>query len=175
MTRLENFRTLVLDKGFRPMRAIGWRRAICLDVEKRVEVLEYYQARVHTAWESFPLPAVIRVPGYLHFSHELQIALTRRNIMIRDGYRCQYCGDKGSVRALTLDHIHPRSRGGVSSWKNLVTACGPCNRRKGDRTPGEADMPLLCTPRRPKILTMGRDGRFTKEPPPEWLAYLPAA
>jgi len=175
VSRLENYRTLVLDKGFRPMRAIGWRRAICLDVEHRVEVLEYYNEVVRTAWEVFPLPAVIRVPGYLHFRHELQIALTRRNIMIRDGYRCQYCGDKPPIRLLTLDHIKPRSRSGSSSWRNLVTACGPCNRRKGDRTPEQARMPLLSTPRRPKILTMGRDGRFTKEPPPEWLDYLPAA
>jgi len=175
VSRLENYRTLVLDKGFRPMRAIGWRRAITLDVEHRIEVLEYYDEVVRTAWEAFPLPAVIRVTTYLHFRHELQIALTRRNIMIRDGFRCQYCDTKAAIRDLTLDHVMPRSRGGPSSWKNLATACGPCNRRKGDRTPEQANMLLLNKPKRPKLLTIGRDGRFTKEPPPEWVDYLPAA
>ena len=174
VSRLENYRTLVLDKGFRPMRAIGWQRAITLDVEHRIEVLEYYDEVVHTSRRSFPLPAVIRIPAYLHFKHELQIALTRRNIMIRDGFRCQYCSAKPAIKELTIDHVQPRSRGGSSGWKNLVAACGPCNRRKGDRTPAEANMPLLVTPRRPKILTVDRNGKFTKQPPLEWTEYLPA-
>jgi 5-methylcytosine-specific restriction endonuclease McrA len=157
------------------MRAIGWRRAICLDVEARVEVLEYYDEVVRTYRASFLLPAVIRIPSYLHFRHEIQIALTRRNLLIRDGFRCQYCGVKPTMRQLTIDHVMPRSRGGASSWKNLVTACAPCNRRKGDRTPSEASMALHVAPRRPKMLTVGKDGQFTREPPPEWRNYLPAA
>lgn len=84
-----------------------------------------------------------RVPSRL-------VAFNRRNLFKRDGYCCQYCGDRPGSEELTIDHVLPRSRGGVSSWENCVLACVECNKRKANRTPAEARMPLRMAPQRPK-------------------------
>jgi 5-methylcytosine-specific restriction endonuclease McrA len=74
--------------------------------------------------------------------------------MARDRYTCQYCGVQPGRAKLTLDHVVPRSHGGETRWENVVTACGPCNRRKGNRTPAEAAMTLHCQPRRPRYIAL---------------------
>ncbi|MEM6926153.1 MAG: HNH endonuclease [Myxococcota bacterium] len=168
---LELCRALLLDKAFRPLRAINWRRAVCLDLGERVEVLEYYDRTVRTAHDEFPIPAVIRVPGWMHRLPQV-VPPTRRNVLLRDGFACGYCGRTGTAAQLTIDHVHPRSRGGRTEWSNVVTACAPCNRRKGDRTPTEAGMPLAVPPREPSALQLGRRGMVMGDAPPEWLAYL---
>lgn len=170
---LDGIRTLVLDAAFRPLHAIRWQRAMVLDLLDRVDVLEYYDAVVRTSRDDFPLPAVVRHHSYVQRGPK-RVALTRRNLLTRDGSRCQYCGGQPALRELTIDHVLPRSRGGGSTWQNLVIACGTCNRRKGDRTPQEAGMPLLCRPAQPKMLAVGRDGLFSGEPPVQWAHYLPA-
>lgn len=91
------------------------------------------------------LPSVIRLRIYKHIPIRLQV-VTRKNILLRDGNVCQYCGKKFKSDDLTLDHVIPKSRGGGKNWSNLVSSCGPCNRRKDDRTPEEAGMPLLHRP-----------------------------
>jgi 5-methylcytosine-specific restriction endonuclease McrA len=169
---LTDFRTLVLDATWRPVRAIGWERAITLGLGTRVEVLEYYGRMVHTASAAFALPAVILVRRYVS-KHPGRVSMSRRNILTRDRHRCGYCGAR--ALPLTLDHIHPRSRGGRSTWENLITCCGACNRKKGDRTPREARMPLLVTPRRPSAVEFGRDGLALADPPDEWSNYLAKA
>jgi len=78
------------------------------------------------------------------------VKLNRRNIYARDASRCQYCGRAFSTRELTLDHVIPRVQGGENSWTNLVCACVRCNARKGGRTPSQAGMKLVRTPRQPK-------------------------
>jgi len=168
---LELCRALLLDKAFRPLRAIGWRRAVCLDLGDRVEVLEYYERTVRTASTEFPIPAVIRVPGWLHRLPQI-VPPTRRNVLLRDEFACGYCGRTGTSAQLTIDHVLPRSRGGRTEWANVVTACAPCNRRKGDRTPDEAAMPLSCEPREPSALQLGRRGMVVGDSPPEWAPYL---
>ena len=168
---LDLFRALLLDKAFRPLRAVGWRRAVCLDLADRVEVLEYYERTVRTASDEFPIPAVIRVPGWMHRLPQL-VPPTRRNVMLRDEFLCGYCGRSGTSAQLTIDHVHPRSRGGPTQWANLVAACAPCNRRKGDRTPQEAGMPLSKEPREPSALQLGRRGMVVGDSPPEWEPYL---
>lgn len=170
--RLAEYRTLVLDTSFRPLWAIAWRRAMVLDLCRRVEVLEYYDTLVRTARAAFPLPAVVRLPHFLH-RRPVRVALTRGNVLLRDGHRCQYCGREQSTRELTLDHVLPRSRGGRTTWTNVVAACGPCNRRKGSRTPAEAAMKLRRAPARPRSLSHGGDGMVTGETPREWRDYLP--
>jgi 5-methylcytosine-specific restriction endonuclease McrA len=170
---LDRYRVLLLDKAFRPIRAVNWRRAMLLDLSGRVEVLQYYDRVVHTARAVFPMPAVIRIPGWIERA-PVTVALTRRNVLLRDGNVCAYCGYAGVGRELTIDHVMPRSRGGRTAWENVVTACAPCNRRKGDRTPIEAGMPLAATPHRPSALQLGRRGMIvTGDPPPEWRAWLP--
>lgn len=171
---LDGLRTLVLDASFRPTHAVRWQRAMVLDLLDRVDVLEYYDAVVKTAGDAFPLPAVIRHRGQVRRGPKA-VALTRRNLLARDGHRCQYCGVVFVPRELTIDHVFPRSRGGPSSWENLVTACAPCNRAKGDRTPDEAKMPLVARPRRPSVIALGREGLFRGDMPPEWSSYLLAS
>lgn len=171
VTGIESFRALLLDKAFRPLRAIGWRRAVCLDLGERVEVLEYYNRRVRTASSTFPIPAVIRVPGWLHRLPQV-VPPTRRNVLLRDAFACQYCGWEGTSAQLTIDHVLPRSRGGRTAWNNVVAACAPCNRRKGDLTPDEARMPLGRPPREPAGLQLGRRGMVLGQAPAEWEPYL---
>lgn len=96
--------------------------------------------------EDLPLPTVIRLRSYVKIPYK-EISLSRRNVLHRDSYTCQYCSDRR--HDLTIDHIIPRSRGGADTWDNVVAACLRCNVKKGDRTPREASMPLLTTPRRP--------------------------
>lgn len=90
--------------------------------------------------------------------------------MARDLYTCQYCGGQPGRHELTVDHVMPRSRGGTTTWENVVTACGPCNRRKGDRTPEEARMKLLSEPARPRfiaVMLLGETNAHTV-----WQKYL---
>ena len=169
---LDRYRVLLLDKSFRPLRALNWRRAILLGLAGRVEVLETYDRMIHTPSQQFPMPAVVRAPNWVERAPQT-VTLTRRNVLLRDGNTCVYCGVAGQARDLTIDHVLPRSRGGRTSWDNLVAACGPCNRRKGDRTPAEAGMPMSLLPRVPSALSLGRRGMLvTGDPPPEWRAWL---
>jgi 5-methylcytosine-specific restriction endonuclease McrA len=171
MFSLLSTRTLLLDASFRALRAIRWQRAIVLDLSGRVDVLEYYDREIHSTTRSYPLPAVIRLRRYLKF-FPLKVALTRRNILARDGFSCHYCGSHPPLKELTMDHVMPRSRGGKTSWENVVTACGTCNRKKGNRTPREARMPILSRPKRPSFVTAGKD-ILVGDPPVLWRDYLP--
>ncbi len=101
---------------------------------------------VHSVSKKLPLPSIIRLSKYIRIPYK-KIELSRKNILRRDGYRCQYCGT--TAGNLTVDHIVPKSRGGNDSWENLVTACVSCNNKKGNRTPDEAGMKLIAKPRKP--------------------------
>ncbi len=93
-----------------------------------------------------PQPSVIKLGNYIRVPFKT-IELSRKNILRRDDNRCHYCGKKSLE--MTIDHIIPKSRGGMDSWENLITACIRCNNRKGNRTPEEANMPLLARPKKP--------------------------
>ena len=95
------------------------------------------------------VPRIVRLFGYDRLPQQ-RVKLNRRNIFARDENRCQYCGRRFPTSELSLDHIFPRSRGGVSSWRNLVCACTRCNKKKGGRTPDEAHMRLVRKPAEPK-------------------------
>lgn len=90
------------------------------------------------------IPSIIRMLYYIVRPHK-DVPMTKKNVLLRDDHTCQYCGRKGD----TIDHVMPRSRGGLSTWENCVCACSMCNTRKNSRTPGEANMPLRRKPRRP--------------------------
>lgn len=101
-------------------------------------------------------PVVLRLKYYVKVAYEkLHGAprVSKRGVLLRDNHICAYCMQQN---ATTIDHVHPRSRGGKNTWKNLVAACGPCNRRKGNRTPEEAGMKLLVTPFVPKRAQLQR-------------------
>ncbi len=98
-------------------------------------------------------PVVIRLLSYVALKKQKQlIRFSRANVFTRDQYSCQYCGKKFSKTHLTLDHVVPVVQGGGKSWDNIVTACKPCNQRKGGRTPNQAHMQLVKKPRRPAWL-----------------------
>ncbi|HEY9854765.1 MAG TPA: HNH endonuclease, partial [Stenomitos sp.] len=101
------------------------------------------------------IPQAIRllVKAVVHKYFET-VRPTRQAVFKRDKHMCQYCGSRGE---LTLDHIHPRSRGGEDTWENLVTACQKCNNRKGDRRPDEAGMVLNCVPRAPRMVEIASE------------------
>jgi 5-methylcytosine-specific restriction endonuclease McrA len=136
-------KVLVLNASYEPLNICTWRRAVVLLMKGKAEQIEHNGKLIYT---NLPVPTVIRLRSYVKIPYK-EISLSRRNLLHRDGYTCQYCGDRR--HDLTIDHIVPRSKGGTDSWENVVAACLKCNVKKGDRTPKEANMALSTTPRRP--------------------------
>lgn len=117
----------------------------------KVEVIEEYEHNIRSVSFAIKAPAVVRLLRYFRAGRKSP-PLTRGNILARDNFTCQYCAIELPSREATLDHVHPRSKGGKTTWENIVCACGPCNRKKGGRTPKEARMALLSKPHRPDWL-----------------------
>lgn len=138
---------LVLNQNYEPLNVCNVHRAMRLVFGSKAEVLETYSQPVRTASRQFDSPAVIRLI-YMIRRPRPRVKLTRREIFARDDHACQYCGTR--VGDLTIDHVIPRSRGGQHSWTNLVTACRPCNHRKGGKTLVEARMRLRYEPCEPR-------------------------
>jgi 5-methylcytosine-specific restriction endonuclease McrA len=138
-------RVLLLNQTYEPLGTVSVARAIIMTFKDSVYVEEYDRDRVlRSAQAEFRVPSVIRRRVYINVrKRREQSSMKRLRIYMRDKYRCQYCGEKKAVGALTIDHILPRSRGGDNSPINVVTACEKCNNRKSNRTPEEARMPLL--------------------------------
>lgn len=174
LCRLSNFRALVLDVAFQPIDVVNWQRAVCMDIFGRADVLEYYNDVVRTPNAAFPLPAVVKVRYYVKDGRSKggRVALSRRNVLIRDEHTCQYCGRRDH---LTIDHVWPQSKGGPWSWDNLVTACEACNSKKGCKTLEQCGMKLRKPPVEPPTSQIARYVRlgFGPEPPSEWEFYLP--
>jgi 5-methylcytosine-specific restriction endonuclease McrA len=144
-----NQHVLVLNKNYEPLSICSAKRAIVMVFLGKAEIVEKDSREVRTVSRSYPLPSVVRLYMYIAIPRK-KILLTRKNIIKRDAYRCQYCGTKHNP--LTLDHVIPKNRGGEDTWENLVCACARCNNKKGQRTPDEAGMPLSRQPRRPNYL-----------------------
>jgi 5-methylcytosine-specific restriction endonuclease McrA len=138
---------LVLNQNYEPLNVCNARRAFVLLDKGKAEILEHCEGTIRTALHAFPLPSVIRLVYMIRRPRPQTARLSRREVFVRDGYTCQYCGKE--TRDLTIDHVVPRHRGGSHSWENLVSACRVCNHRKAGRTPQEAHMRLLREPRRP--------------------------
>ncbi len=136
-------KVLVLNASYEPLNICNWRRAIVLILKGKAEQIEHNGKLVYA---SFPLPTVIRLRAYVKIPYK-EISLSRRNVLHRDKYTCQYCGEHR--HDLTIDHIVPRSKGGTDTWDNVVAACLKCNVRKGDRTPREANLALRTVPHKP--------------------------
>lgn len=163
---------LVLDKQYHPVKIITAKEAVCIlcsDIEKALVLdstyttysledwMEYSKLVkqddlpvLHSAKVNFIVPEVIVLPNYLRKpQHGKKLRYSRTSIFKRDNYQCQYCGEVKPRSELTVDHIVPKSRGGKSTWLNIVSACRPCNWEKADRTPEEAGMKLLSVPKIP--------------------------
>ncbi len=138
---------LVLNQNYEPLNVTNLPRAFRLVFGEKAEVIEYDHQVIRTPRHDYPAPSVIRLQHLIRRPRP-RVRLTRREIFVRDGYTCQYCGRAG--HDLTLDHILPRHRGGGHTWDNLVTACKACNHRKGGRTPDEARLRLIRPPFEPR-------------------------
>ena len=136
---------LVLNASYEPLNVCSVRRAHVLVFKGKAEVLEEHETPLHSATDTFARPHVIRLVQYVRVPQPEKRKISRRALFARDGWSCVYCGTAGG--RLTLDHVVPRSRGGDSSWENVVTACAPCNLRKGDRLPEEVSMTMRRSPR----------------------------
>lgn len=138
---------LVLNQNYEPLNVCTVRRALLLVLCGKAEILEEYQSQIMSYSRSFETPSVIRLI-YMIRRPRPRVKLTRREIFLRDDHTCQYCGARAGD--LTIDHIVPRSRGGLHTWENLVSACRVCNHRKGGKTVAEARMKLRCDPFEPR-------------------------
>ena len=167
-------RTLLLNFTYEPLGVIGWQRAITMLCLGKVEVVRSYATALRAVSWTVPMPAVVKLQRFVK-RHRVRVALSRRNVFLRDNFRCQYCGGAFSVKELTCDHVVPRSQGGQMTWENVVAACGPCNRRKGGRTPEQAKMALRAPPRRPQEIAphvaIGAGISALPEPWREFIAY----
>lgn len=144
--------TLVLNATYEPIKIVDWQRAITLWCRGKVEIIETHDREVRSVSLTFKLPSVVRLLHFVKLRKRPTVPFTRANIYARDNYTCQYCDVQFSPEKLTFDHVVPVAHGGQRGWTNIVTACEPCNRKKGARTPAEAGMRLVHTPRRPLIL-----------------------
>jgi 5-methylcytosine-specific restriction endonuclease McrA len=145
---------LVLNATYEPLNVVSLRRAVLLLLKEKAEIVEAAEAWLHSEQIALPVPLVIRLVYYVRIPRHFSLPLSRRTVLARDHYTCQYCGERLPRAKLTIDHVVPRSRGGETRWENVVAACGPCNRRKGNRTPDEARMPVHRPPRRPRYLAL---------------------
>jgi 5-methylcytosine-specific restriction endonuclease McrA len=162
---------LVLNATYEPINVTAVRRAMVLMLKGVAQAEELHNAEVHSATHSHRVPSVIRLLAYRHIPQQSR-ALSRKNILLRDRNTCQFCGRIFPSSELTLDHVVPRSRGGRSSWENLVACCYRCNNSKGDRTPEEAGIKLARKPRPFTLHTSRQLMRLIGHRDERWRKYL---
>ena len=174
-----NLRTLVLNQGYEPVRVVNWQRAITMVYLEKAMVLNNYPVQIHSAHSAHDVPAVIWLRRNVMWLGRKakrpppDVKFTRFYVYARDGWKCQYCGEQFPASVLTFDHVIPRAQGGRTTWKNIVTACGPCNQQKGDRTPKQAGMTLLRKPREPRWLpALLVKSLSEKSIPEQWHDYI---
>lgn len=165
---------LILNAGYEPLKVVNWQKAIVLWLQDKVDILEYHSVQVRSASAKFKLPSVLRLRKYIRPNYSsVVVKFSRQNLFIRDNHTCQYCGNRFPEKILTVDHVKPVSKGGGHEWTNVVAACGPCNNKKGDMTPEQADMPLRKRPVQPKWLP-SKEFSYSKHSscPDNWEPYL---
>ena len=169
-------KVLLLNASYEPLGIVTVPRAIRLVWRGTAETIELDGDRVlRSVRASYPCPSVVRLVTYINVRRRRTAGNLRTRILMRDRYRCQYCGERGTAVDMTMDHILPRSRGGRTCPENLAASCKRCNSRKGDRTPVEARMPLLTDP---SALMYDLDHaaiRHAAASRPEWLKYVDPA
>lgn len=158
----ETYPALVLNADFRPLSYFplslwSWQDSVKAVFLERVNVVTEYDQVVHSPTTELRLPSVISLKEYV--SLERSPAFTRFNVFLRDSFLCQYCGKDFQAEDLTFDHVLPRSRGGQTTWANVVTACQHCNLQKGDRLLRECGMHLTRPVSRPSTYELQQNGR----------------
>lgn len=164
---------LILNASFEPLHIVTWQRAIQLLFQGKVEVIEESDQEIRTVRLTIKVPAVLRLLNYVPLSKKKNIIrFSRTNIFHRDNHTCQYCSRQFNKTHLTLDHVVPVVQGGRKCWENIVTACKPCNQRKGGRTPAQANMQLIRKPRQPAWLPGASISFGFNKTPERWRIYL---
>ena len=162
---------LVLNASYEPVNICAARRALVLILKGVASAEAHAGDFIHASRRDFAMPSVIRLLEYRRIPHQTR-ALSRKNILIRDRYTCQYCHKTFPGAELTLDHVIPRSRSGETSWENLVACCHGCNNHKGNRTPEEAGMRLRRYPRPFSLHTSRHLMRLVGRADEQWRKYL---
>jgi 5-methylcytosine-specific restriction endonuclease McrA len=161
---------LVLNATYEPINVCTVRRAVVLLLKDKAEVIEHAEWQLHSATSTIARPVVIRLVSYVRVPRDThRRKITRRAVFARDDWTCQYCGSRSN---LTVDHVVPRSKGGPSSWENIVASCAPCNRRKGNFLPRQVGMHPRREPRTPNPNVFIQVASPTI--PAAWRAYLVA-
>ena len=181
---------LVLNSNYTPLTIIDWKKACVWAVKHDfnskigVEIIDFYKDDfiAGTNNRKYPIPAVVKTIKYFRINN-YRVKFSRKNLFIRDNYTCQYCNDRYDISYLTYDHVIPKSVwdnqiGSPTSWTNIVTACINCNRKKRNRTPKQANMPLKTAPTIPHKSTkylpiVNHLSRIKMDIPNEWKSYLP--
>lgn len=165
---------LVLNADYRPLSYYPlslwtWQEAIKAKWLDRVDIVAEYEDLVHSPSMALRMPSVVVLKDYV--KPQKRVAFTRFNLFLRDEFRCQYCGARSE---LTFDHVVPRAAGGVTSWRNVVAACSPCNLRKGSKALHQTGFQLRRPPRQPEAEELRNIGR--KFPPnhlhDSWMDFL---
>jgi 5-methylcytosine-specific restriction endonuclease McrA len=157
---------LVLNATYEPLCVVPLRRAVVLVLAEKAVVVEASDDVMHSERLTLPVPTVVRLARFVRVPYRREVPLTRRAVLERDAHACAYCGAKAD----TIDHVRPRSRGGLHFWTNVVAACARCNHRKGDRLLAEIGWTLPRTPTQPSAhvaLVLGWAKRD-----PSWDRYL---
>ncbi len=171
---LKHYPALVLNADFRPLSYYPlslwpWQEAIKAVFLDRVTILAEYEQVVRSQRSAIRIPSVVVLKDYV--KPQKRVAFTRFNLFLRDEFCCQYCSSKGD---LTFDHVVPRSKGGVTSWENVVAACSPCNLRKGNKSLKQSGLHLRRAPHQPAPAEMQNAGR--RFPPnylhDSWMDFL---
>jgi 5-methylcytosine-specific restriction endonuclease McrA len=161
---------LVLNATYEPINVCTVRRAVVLLLKDKAEIVERSEFELHAATCTIAGPVVIRLVSYVRIPRDThRRKITRRAVFARDDWTCQYCGSRSN---LTVDHVVPRSKGGTSTWENIVSSCAPCNRRKGNALPHHAGMRLTKQPRTPSAHVFIRVA--SPGIPAAWRQYLAA-
>jgi 5-methylcytosine-specific restriction endonuclease McrA len=167
-------RTLLLTPWYFPIKILRWEDAIKMLYESTVDVVAEYGETVSSPSITMQVPAVVRLRKLAHSTHRA-LRFSRSNVYLRDGYRCQYCSERKPASQLSYDHVVPRSAGGRTEWRNIVTACRPCNARKDSKTCDEAGIWPLNAPGQPKWLPMSGPLIRPEEAPEEWMVFIQSA
>lgn len=182
-------RCLLLNADYSPLSIISWQKAIIWSLRFEhnpkygIEIIDFYRNDyIAGVDKKHPVPAIAKTKRFFKINNQV-VTFSRKNIFIRDDYTCQYCHRKYEISSLTYDHVIPKCKWNndkhpVTSWTNIVTACTDCNRKKGNKTPKEANMPLDSLPTKPnknlKYLPITDMLLKIKEDiPSEWIEYLP--
>jgi len=186
--------TLVLNKGWSPIAVATVRRSVVMVSVDSARFMDSNTYSLHSLdeWLELDIPEgndfivlscdkKMRVPEIVVTANydkypEREVKLTRRNLMVRDRFTCMYTGKKVSAKEATIDHIHPQSRGGRTTWENVVISSGDANRKKADRTLKEAGMKLLTVPKKPEwnpIYSRFARMSSTSSLPASWQKFLP--